>query len=44
MTVCELTDLLEQVDSSYIEEAAAPLKRNKKALGPGSLRQRWFQH
>ena len=32
MTVCELTDLLEQVDSSYIEEAAAPLKRNKKSF------------
>ena len=29
MTVCELTDLLEQVDSSYIEEAAAPFRHNR---------------
>ena len=30
MTVCELTDLLEQVEGTYIEEAAAPFQHKKK--------------
>ena len=31
MTAFELTDLLEQVGSTYIEEAASPVKRSKKS-------------